>query len=184
MLFDLDVATQICHNLGKGKIFDANNIENVNSMISLYTARRNGATSPLWIPYTDQSKEGEFSNIYDTRIVSLPWSPGQPNGEAQQNCASTSVVHTGYVVDVFCTKEVQAICEFTDAPSFKLKGLSLDSGIDTMYYMQNSDYLVEYIGYMDTILRFNSNTSNWSMYQKGKQIGQTSAHKEGLLLGK
>ena len=177
------MAAKTCDNLGKGKLLDAKNVESVLEMIAIYSEKRK-VTSSLWIPYTDGSKEGEWSNFYDGNVASLPWTTGQPNGGATQNCASTSIVNTGYVIDNGCSSyKRRAVCEFKETPSFKLKGLGLHSGIDTMYYVHNTDDLVQYIGYMNTIIRFNSSANHWSMLQEGRQIGEATEQKKRLLLG-
>ena len=182
----LEMAVKACDNLGKGKLFDANDVESVTTMLAIYSTRRSdSSSSSLWIPYTDQAKEGEWSNYYDGKVATLPWTPSQPNGGTTQNCASTSIT-PGKVIDNVCTAyDRKAVCEFTDTPSFKLKGLSLDSGIDTMYYVQNTENFIEYIGYMDTVIRFNSTSKHWTIIQRENEIAEASDADQasGLLLG-
>ena len=180
----LEHAVHMCDYLGKGKMVDAYSETTINQLLNYYKLHRN-RTTPLWIPYTDEEKEGTFGSVYDKlAFPSLPWSPGQPNGGPTQNCVQTSVVQRGRLVDVACSVQNPYICHYNQPASFKLKGLPADSGIDQLYFVQNTDDFLEYIGYRSSRLQFNSSLNKWVLTLDGTKVGESSASKESLLLGK
>ena len=98
---------------------------------------KNGAKD-IWLALNDTDTEGKWVDSYNNNVVnfSLPWAPGEPNGENNENCA-VLFPEIGILFDYPCNDRNWAhtcLCERNPTPFLRLRGLCSNSAVqDTLY---------------------------------------------------
>ena len=77
-----------------------------------------------WTGVSDEVQEGHFVDVYrGQRLDFLPFSPGEPNGEEDENCAfATNCGSVWYDTD--CDDKFYSFCEVNQQPLLQIRGRS------------------------------------------------------------
>ena len=83
----------------------------------------------VWTGFTDEKKEGDFIDInedkrLETIFDNLPFSPGEPNGDEEENCL-ISCKDTPFWHDAVCQKGASPFCKFDRNALIQIRGKSL-----------------------------------------------------------
>ncbi|XP_064091613.1 uncharacterized protein LOC135205179 [Macrobrachium nipponense] len=132
---------QLCQSL-KGKVAaptsDKENQELFNHSAPYYPLCKNNiGYIYLWVGYTDARVEGEWEDS----STGLPlqyegsWSPYEPNGEREENCATLYHV-TAMWNDITCSRALMCtVCQFEHQVKVEILGLCERSGLDAHYLL-------------------------------------------------
>ena len=141
-----------------------------------------GAFEPkLWVPFTDEVEEGNFTSVYNS---TLPLILSRHiniylNGGTVQNCLYYKATS---VSDTRCSYKYNFACEFEMRPMLKLKGLCDQSDLDLLYAPVNKNGQIEYQGYLASQISFNITDRRWSLRRRGELVA-VSNQASSLLLG-
>ena len=78
----------------------------------------------IWTGFSDEEAEGSFVDVNDGGNSSMmPFSPGQPNGDTEENCLyAKSVGNEIYWYDSMCWLERGSFCTFDQNPRVQIRG--------------------------------------------------------------
>ncbi|MEZ4474081.1 MAG: CotH kinase family protein [bacterium] len=63
-----------------------------------------------WIGANDGGEDGRFVDLVGRTVADIPWTPGQPNGDSDQNCAAIDVSQGGTWLDEECLVPLPVVC--------------------------------------------------------------------------
>ena len=110
-----------CKGLGQmTKIDDATDLKKIVALVKENTMSCTG----VWMPISDEVKEGEFLNTYTQELVTfLPWRKGQPNGGIGENFIALVLQGNASYWDLAESDQLCASCILKTGKSFRLRGL-------------------------------------------------------------
>jgi hypothetical protein len=118
-------AKQGCNILGgnMSKIIDENDLHNKVTWVKAEMS----SCAILWTPFTDETKEGVYTNSNDGTIEHfLPWKEGQPNGGSSQNFVGAYLEHEHYG-DWSANHRFCVSCDLHKETTFRMRGLCKSS---------------------------------------------------------
>lgn len=126
-----DTAQYLCKALGS-RLPLPSSMDDNNFWISLASKGLPQCRRNLWTPLTDKDEEGVWKSYDGEVVLSIPWSPGEPNGLHYENCALLSV---GGLDDVECTPKARcAVCSFYEQERFSLLG-TCEKELPNIYFV-------------------------------------------------
>ena len=121
-----DNGNHYCRTLGRGNMSEITNGDELNTFVFLVKDTM-PSCSWVWLPITDEEKEGNFKNTNTEREETfLMWDEGQPNGGKAENCVKLDVdskmYKDGSSSQAFCIS-----CTLKITTTFRLRGLCKDT---------------------------------------------------------
>ena len=90
----------------------------------------------------------------------MDWEDGQPNNwGGKEDCVNYHVA-TAKMRDDECDTDNDVICTVEPQTKFTLKGVCIDSPVDSFYMMTSS---TELVGYTQTTMMFNTSEKRWEI---------------------
>ena len=81
----------------------------------------------IWTGFSDEASEGKFISIIDGRPLNgiNPFSPSQPNGDSEENCARAEKDYPFEVSwsDSFCDRPLVSFCGLKKNPMLQIRGI-------------------------------------------------------------
>ena len=143
----------------------------------------------FWSSFIYQT-EGNFTDHFTgTAMPQNMWVEGQPNGGLKQQCTYWEGNNPkGSQFDIACiylSTKFNCLCQFSESPILKIKGLCKGSIIDTHYTLKSSNGSVAFMGLTGTVITFRPKTYEWALnLNLEKTRGLTSAEEASLILGR
>lgn len=151
-------SVQQCRKIG-GEI--ATPYENVDIEIWKAKITSSRITYRVWLSYKVHGNF-DFYNIYTNESARwLKWEPGQPNNWGGQEECCIYTVATGLMRDDFCGQDkADVICVVPPNTKFMMKGVCINSPVDSFYQMMTSE---DFIGYTQTSLIWSRDNDRWEI---------------------
>ena len=122
---DWHEGNQFCKHLGKGKMTEFSNKDELNTTVELVKGLTESCTF-LWTPVTDESVEGEYRSINSGDKVSfLPWALTNPTGASSANYVALNFEDMSFYD--LSSRKFCVSCTMTTTRLFRLRGLCQDS---------------------------------------------------------
>ena len=136
----LDEMKSFCRNVG-GEMAVASDSVQLEKMVESIT--KTTCMPWLYAGYTDRDKEGDWRDVVQgTPLNWTNWYVGEPSGYlASYDCAFINT-ETRKFGDYLCYSLKCPICQFARYRRFRLRGVCLDSQVDTFYVLKTSRELL------------------------------------------
>ena len=160
----LDEIKSFCRNVG-GEMAVASDSAMLEKMVESFANTRCGPW--LYAGYTDRVREGEWRNVLDgsESLNWTNWDVGEPsNGLSSYDCAFIN--QQKKFDDYFCTDKKCPICRFGRYRTFRLRGVCLDSQVDSFYVLKSSR---ELLGNSYTKILFDDLTTEWKIVRSSNE---------------
>ena len=125
--------------------------------------------SKIWLAIDDADTEGKWVDYYNgSRKVSysLPWAPGEPNGDVRENCA---VLQPAFGISDYACENFRShacLCERTPAPYVRLRGLCPESEVRDSLFQPKND-LINFskltLTSLRTMIDYDKDTKTWKL---------------------
>lgn len=126
-----DTARYLCRALGS-RLPMASSMVDINFWITLAPEDLKQCRSNLWTPLNDKENDGVWMSYDGDVVLSLPWSPGEPNGLNYENCV---LISERGLDDVECIPRARcAVCSFHEQGRFSLMG-TCEKELDNVYFV-------------------------------------------------
>ena len=125
----------------------------------------------VWTGWSEFFAENDWRHSvnYETRLLNQtfkPWSLGEPNGGKRENCAVVNVESKTWD-DVICARKECGVFSVPNYVRFRMRGLCEDSMFDVMYGFISNENEEVFIGFGNSLLKQNANTSEWKLTLHG-----------------
>ena len=164
-------------------------LEEAGHLAQLYSY--NQSKEMFWAPFM-YNTEGVFIDYYTgTPMTESLWVPGQPNGGLKQQCTHWSGDSAeGRLYDsprISSSSKGQCLCQLSETPLLRLRGLCKGSKIDTHYTMKSINGSVVFLGLTGTEIRFvtTSTIPSWKLsVNQMNTTSSTPAEESSFILGR
>ena len=113
--------------------------------------------------YSDKEKEGQWVDVVSGQARSwlhLHWAQDNPSNYTNKDCAFYNVSGRDFL-DGFCSELSCPVCEISSAGhNFILRGVCLESPVDTYFVMKTSS---EFLGYIQSRMFYSETNARWEI---------------------
>ena len=161
----LDEIKSFCRNVG-GEMAVASDSVQLGRMVESFT-KMTQDQDWLYAGYSDRVMEGDWRDVVQgTPLNWTNWGVGEPlDSLSSYDCAFINT-QTRVFTDYFCTSQKCPVCQFTRYTTFRLRGVCLDSQVDTFYVLKSSR---ELIGNSYNKILFDDLTDKWKIVRSSNE---------------
>ena len=118
----------------------------------------------IWVPVSKDDQGNWIHHGNKSKIFSINWEKGEPNGKEFQNCLNLFVGKRTFR-DLFCNFKKCFLCKFDAAIKFNLRGLGENSIIDDKYVLlPNVSYqerTITFKGFKSGYITYDHKSESW-----------------------
>ena len=163
MVFDdsktFDGILKFCVDVG-GKFAVARDESSFSEMMSLYNQTCRSGLSFFYSGYTDREEQGKWVDVTTgEEMVWENWLDTYPTTYTSDDCTYGDL-NDKQIYNADCISKVCPICQMEKLKRFQLRGICLDSSVDTYFVMTGHK---EFLGLLQSRMIFSSNESRWEI---------------------